>query len=143
MKSFRKYLFIINIFLLTTLSTGMVISNFGINYASNCFAKQESVEKCFCCSDKNEGCCCCNSEANEYNEHKCKCNIESQNENQEEAPINATVQNNITFELLFSIINNQNTGTIYSEEKANFYKTGINVSTAPPNLYLQNSNIRI
>lgn len=143
MKSFRKYLFIINIFLLTTLSTGMVISNFEINYASKCFFKQKGVEKCCCCSDKNEGCCCCNSEANEDDVHKCKCNIESQNENQEEAPINATVQNNINLELLFSLINNQNSGTIYSEEKANFDGTGMNVSTAPPNLYIQNSNIRI
>ncbi len=143
MKSFRKYLFIINIFLLSTLSTGMVISFLGINYGSQCIAKQEIVEKCCCCSDKNEGCCCCNTDTDEGDVHKCKCSIENQNENQEEAPINATVQNNINLELLFSIINNQNTGIINSEEKANFNKTGIKNSTAPLNLYIQNSNFRI
>lgn len=142
MKSFRKYLFTFNIFLLITLSTGMVISNFGINYTSKCFAKQESVEKCCCCSDNNDS-CCCNSKVIEDDVCKCKCNIKSQNENQEKAPINATVQNNINLELLFSIISNQNTGTIYSEEKTNFNKPGIFILNAPSNLYIQNSNFRI
>lgn len=143
MKSFRKYILVINIFLLSAFSTGIVVNNFEMNNISKCFVNQEISENCCCCSDKNDGCCCCNSEANEYDVHKCICNIESQNENQEESPVNATVQKNINLELLFSIIGNQNTGTINSEEKESYNKSGTFILNASSNLYIQNSNLRI
>lgn len=143
MKSFRKYLFAINIFLLSTLSTGLVMSHYGINNDSICLSNPEITANCCCCSDNSESCCCCNADTVEGDMQKCICNIESQNSNTEETPINATIIKNINFELLFSIINNQNTCTINSEEKANLNKSGINSLTSTSNLYIKNSNFRI
>lgn len=149
MKLFRKYLFFISIFSLSILSTGMFINNYGINCDSICSDLPDkcissSEEKtCCCCSGNSDGSCCCSGESDEGVLTKCSCGIENQNSGQEETPVNATQVNNFNYEVLLPLVYSQNNFTDNPEEKANFYKSGINTLSTPPNLYIQNSNFRI
>lgn len=149
MKLFRKYLFNINIFLLSILSTGMFVNNSGIcsdsicpEQQGNCSSKSEE-KACCCCSENGDGSCCCSGESDEGGMMKCSCNIENQNSEPEETPVNATPVNNFNYEVLLPVVYSQNNSTDNPEEKANIYKSGINTLSSPPNLYIQNSNFRI